>query len=47
MAKSANQFNQSCYSSCDAAYKACMSTKEHTSVCKMKRAQCSCSCIME
>lgn len=35
-----------CSRECESAFRSCMSSKEHESVCKMKYAQCSCSCLI-
>ena len=47
MSDSDRSFDKSCYRDCESAYRSCMSSKEHESVCKMKHAQCSCSCIID
>ena len=47
MAKSTDKLNKSCYRGCESDYQDCMTSKEHESVCKMKHAQCSCSCIIK
>jgi hypothetical protein len=33
-----------CSTECNTRYAACASSKEHESVCRMKRAQCHCGC---
>jgi len=35
---------KSCYLGCQAAYDACMRSREHASVCQMKNNQCACGC---
>ncbi|MGD8368671.1 MAG: hypothetical protein PVG78_13615 [Desulfobacterales bacterium] len=47
MSSSDKTFDSSCYEDCESMYKACMSSREHESVCKMKIAQCSCGCVIE
>lgn len=38
-----SNMKKKCEQSCDSAYQKCISSKEHESVCRMKRATCSCS----
>jgi hypothetical protein len=47
MSSSNKSFDQSCYSDCESIYQQCMSSREHESVCKMKKVQCSCGCVIE
>ncbi len=47
MSKSSSHFDANCHRDCESAYNACMSSKEHESVCKMKHAQCSCGCVID
>ena len=35
---------KSCSFGCQAAYEACMHSKEHETVCPMKNNQCTCGC---
>jgi hypothetical protein len=35
-----------CSSKCDEEFKACLSSREHESVCRMKRVQCDCGCTI-
>ncbi len=44
MSQSPNKDIRSCYRGCEAAYAACMQSKEHESVCQMKNNQCACGC---
>lgn len=39
-------FDHQCYKDCEASYTQCMNSREHESVCNMKRAQCSCGCVL-
>jgi hypothetical protein len=47
MSESSKNIDRSCYKNCESTYKACVKSKEHESVCKMKIAQCSCGCIID
>lgn len=36
--------DRECSSECESSYRECVSGKEDESICRMKRAQCRCSC---
>jgi len=38
--------DKDCSKKCDQSFHKCMSSKEHESVCRMKRAQCDCGCAI-
>ena len=44
MSASSQSNDSSCSSRCESDYRSCVAGKEHDSVCRMKRAQCSCGC---
>lgn len=46
MSDSSQYFDSNCNQDCESEYSKCISSKEHESVCRMKRAQCSCKCVI-
>ena len=39
--------NPACSSKCEESFKECLSSREHESVCRMKRVQCDCGCTIQ
>lgn len=39
--------DSACSMKCDKNYKECLSSREHESVCRMKRVQCDCGCTIK
>ncbi len=44
MSQSRNSDVSNCAENCESAYKACMRSREHESVCQIKNNQCACGC---
>ena len=47
MSVSSKKYDKSCHRDCESTYTQCRDSREHESVCNMKRAQCSCGCVLD
>ena len=47
MTEKSRKMDVECSEKCDTAYWECVSSREHESVCRMKRVQCDCGCSLE
>jgi hypothetical protein len=47
MSESSKSFDTSCHQDCESSYQSCLNSQEDESVCRMKHAQCSCSCVID
>jgi len=43
----ANPKNIVCSSQCEKQFNECLSSKEHESICRIKRVQCDCGCAIQ